>query len=53
MPDDKKFTLNVSTTIKEDTILPEFSIKDVIDDNQNLTISVDKDSVKAEYELKF
>lgn len=54
MGTDNKFTLGVNASIDKDAnILPEIKLKDIIDDNQDISIKISKDNVNVEYELRF
>lgn len=47
-----KWNISIKAELKG-KVSPEIKIKDVIDDNQQLELKISKDSVYANYELRF
>lgn len=50
---DNKYTVKVGAELKDEKVLPQFSLKDKIDSNSDFEIRMSKDKIYAEYELRF
>lgn len=51
--EDKKWKLGVSLDVRDEEVLPEFRIKNKPTDNSEITLTVSKDKISANYELEF
>lgn len=53
--DNKKWSASISAKYdkKNETIYPELKLKDQIDENSDLNFTLDKNTIYAEYNLKF